>query len=141
MRLLLLLAWLIAGAALAQPVDPQRDVQRALMQRQQQSDEFALQLRQSQQRLQASPGDLGQQQYLDSRHFSERLNMENLGAQQQLSIGTSGSNATADRLAADRARQLEMQQRYELRLPPPMVRAPVTPRPKDPEPYFPSYTN
>lgn len=141
MRRLVLLACLFSGAALAQGVDPQRDVQRALMQRQQQSDEFALQLRQSQQRLQAAPGDLNQQQYLDSRHFGERLGLENLGAQQQQSIGVAGSNATLDRLSADRARQVEMQQRFELRLPPPMVRAPVTPRPRDPEPYFPSYTN
>jgi hypothetical protein len=137
-----ILACLFSGTAFAQPVDVQSDVQRALMQRQQQSDEFLLQLRQSQQRLQVAPGDLNQQQYLDSRHLGERHGMENLGAQQQLSIGQSpATNPSLDRQAADRARQMELQRPFELRLPPPMVRAPVTPRPRDPDPYFPSFTN
>jgi hypothetical protein len=30
---------------------------------------------------------------------------------------------------------MELQRPYELRLPPPQVRVPITPRPKDPEPY------
>lgn len=142
----ILLACLLPGAVAAQPMDIdrqiQRDVNRALMQRQQQSDEFALQLRQSQQRLQASPGDLNQQQYLDSRHLGERHGMENFGAQQQLSIGQSPlSSPGLERQASDRERQLELQRPFELRLPPPMVRAPITPRPKDREPYFPSITN
>jgi hypothetical protein len=114
-------------------------VQRALMQRQQQSDDFALQLRQSQQRLQLAPGDLNQQQTLESQHLSERQRLDSLGAQQQLSIGQGTAGATQDRLSADRERQMELQRPFELRLPPPQVRAPVTPRPKDPVPYFPSY--
>lgn len=137
MRLALLLTCLLSCAANAQDTD----IQRALMQRQQQSDAFALQLRQSQQRMQVAPGDLGQQQYLDSRYLNERQGLENLGAQQQLSIGNSGLQPQVERQAADRARQAELQRPFELRLPPPMVRAPVTPRLKEPEPYFPSYEN
>lgn len=137
-----ILLCLLSGTAFAQPVEVQRDVQRALMQRRQQSDEFSLQLRQSQQRLQAPPGDLNQQRYLDSRHLGERHGMENLGAQQQLSIGVSPSDSPSlERQSADRARQMELQRPFELRLPPPMVRSPVTPRLKDSEPYFPSFTN
>ena len=111
-------------------------MQRALIQRQQQSDEFALQLRQSQQRLQATPGDLNQQQSLESQQLGERQRLESLGAQQLLSIG---QGAGVSRLNQDR--QVELQQPYELRLPPPQVRAPITPRPKERDPYFPSFTN
>lgn len=132
-----MIAWLVSCAAYAQ----EGDIQRALMQRQQQSDAFSLQLRQSQQRLQATPGDLNQQQYLDSRYLNERHALENLGAQQQLSIGTSGTQPQIERQGADRAREVEMLRPFELCLPPPMVRTPVTPRPKQSEPYFPSYTN
>ena len=130
MRRLLILACLVSGEALAQ----ERDVQRALMQRQQQSDDFALQLRQSQERLQATPGDLNQQQYVESRQLGERQRLENLGTQQQFSTGPRRSDA-------DLSRERQIQQPYELRLPPPQVRAPVTPRPKERDPYFPSFTN
>lgn len=136
MRRLLAFACLFSGMAVAQDAD----VQRALMQRQQQSDEFALRLRQSQQRLELAPGDLNQQQTLDSRQLNERQALENLGAQQQQSLGTVGSSPITERQAADRARQMELQKPYELRLPPPMVRSPVTPRPKERAPYFPDTT-
>ena len=137
MRRLLAVACLFSGAALAQDAD----IQRALLLRQQQSDEFALRLHQSQQRLELAPGDLNQQQTLESRQLGERQALENLGAQQQLSIGTPGTSPVIERQAADRARQMELQKPYELRLPPPMVRTPVTPRPKEREPYFPDLTN
>jgi len=126
---LLILACFFSSASLAQD----RDVQRALKQRQLQSDEFALQLRQSQERLQVKPGDLNQQQYLESRQLGERQRLENLG-EQQLSSGQHRQNA-------DLSRERQMQQPYELRLPPPQVRAPITPRPKERDPYFPSFTN
>ena len=137
MRLALLFACLVSCSAYAQ----ESDIQRALMQRQQQSEAFSLQLRQSQQRLQAAPGDLGQQQSLDNRYLIERQALENVGAQQQLSIGNSGLQPQVERQGADRARQAELQRPFELRLPLPMVRAPVTPRLKEREPYFPSYEN
>ena len=46
-----------------------------------------------------------------------------------------------DAVVLDRARQAELQRPFELRLPPPMVQAPVTPRLKEHEPYFPIYEN
>src|SRR5258706_12193098 len=133
MKRWVLLACLLSAPALAQ----ERDVQRALSQRQQQSDELALQLRQSQQRLQLSPGDLNQQQFLESQHLGERQRFEALGVQQQLSIGQGRTDGAS--LARDR--QMELQRPHELRLPPPQVRAPIAPRPKEREPYFPSFTN
>jgi hypothetical protein len=135
-RLVLLLGCMVSFASVAQD----RDVQRALIQRQLQSEEFALQLRQSQQRLQLIPGDLNQQQYLDAQQLTERQRLENLGAQQQLSIGQAvPGTSLQQRQQGDRDRQMELQRPFELRLPPPQVRAPITPRPKDPVPYFPSY--
>ena len=44
-----------------------QDIQKQLLQRQQQSDAFLLQLRQSQERLRVAPGDLKRLQELDSR--------------------------------------------------------------------------
>ena len=130
---ILILACLISGTALAQ--NP--EVQRALIMRQQRTDEFSLQLRQSQQRLQLAPGDLNQQQYLESQQLGERQRLENLGAQQQFSVG----QGRTDSAALNRDRQMELQRPFELQLPPPQVRAPITPRPKEHEKYFPSYTN
>ena len=132
-RVLFLLC-LCVGPAQAQD----RDVQRALMQRQQQSDEFQLQLHHSQQRLRLAPGDLNQQQDLDSQQGQQRQWLENLGAQQQLSIGQGTSanptaGLTAERQRADLDRQMELQRPFELRLAPPQVRVPITPRLKDPE--------
>lgn len=134
-RILFLLC-LCAGAAHAQ----ERDVQRALMLRQQQSDEFQLQLRHSQQRLLLAPGDLNQQQDLEREQNQQRQRLENLGAQQQLSIGQGTpanptAGLTAERQRADLDRQMELQRPFELRLRPPQVKVPITPRPKDPERY------
>lgn len=141
MRRLLLVACLASGAAHAQ----ERDIQRSLMLRQQQSDEFALQLRQSQQRLQAAPGDLRQQQSLESGQLQERQRLENLGAQQQGAFGLSGSGTPGslvhERQQADRDRQTVLDRPSVLQLPPPQLREPVTPRPKEPARYFPDYAN
>ncbi len=132
MRAHLLLACLCSTAAQAQ----ERDIQRALMQRQQQADEFALQLRQSQQRLQVVPGDLNQQQALEARQLQERQRLESMGVQEQRSVGQDGlGRFDAERLHADRDRRMELQRPYEFRLPPPAIREPITPRPKGPEPY------
>jgi len=78
MRFLFLLLAALALPALAQD----QAVQRALIQRQQQSDAFALQLRQSQQRLQVPPGDLRLQQDLDARQSSERRRLDNVSSRQ-----------------------------------------------------------
>ena len=109
-----------------------RDIQRALIQRQQQSNEFSLQLRQSQQRLQIVPGDLRQQQELESSQLQQRQRLETLDAQQLNAIQQRSSEADAtrlilDRAHADRERQAELQRPNVLQLPPPQVRQPYTP--------------
>ena len=77
MRPTLLLLFL-AAPAFAQNAD----VQKELMQRQQQSDRFNQQLRQSQERLAVPPGDLRRQQEIDARQFSERQRLDNVSEQQ-----------------------------------------------------------
>lgn len=69
--------------ALAAPAAAQDDdVQRALIQRQQQSDEFTQQLRQSQELLKVPPGDLEARTRQESKHLDERRRLENLDASQ-----------------------------------------------------------
>jgi hypothetical protein len=84
MRNLFFLAAVAAFPALAQD----QGVQRQLIQRQQQSDAFQLQLRQSQDRIQAAPGDLKHQQELDARQFSERQRLNDTGDRQLTEIRT-----------------------------------------------------
>jgi hypothetical protein len=72
---------LLAAAAL--PVLAQdQGIQRQLIQRQQQSDAFLLQLRQSQERLQLPPGDLRRMHDLEARQLSERQRLENVSEKQ-----------------------------------------------------------
>lgn len=78
MRFLVLLLAGFALPALAQ----EQDVQRQLIQRQQQSDAFLLQLRQSQERLQVPPGDLKRMQELDARQNGERQRLDNVSEKQ-----------------------------------------------------------
>jgi len=78
MRFLFLLLAALTLPALAQD----QAVQRALIQRQQQSEAFALQLRQSQERLQVPPGDLRLQQDLDALQSSERQRLDNVSSRQ-----------------------------------------------------------
>lgn len=59
-----------------------QDIQKQLIQRQQQSDAFTLQTRQSQERLQLPPGDLKRLQELDSRQTGERQRLDNLSEKQ-----------------------------------------------------------
>jgi len=72
---------LLTGVALSAPAQEQ-DIQRQLILRQQQSDAFTLQLRQSQERLQVSPGGLKRQQELDARQTGERQRLDNVSAKQ-----------------------------------------------------------
>jgi hypothetical protein len=65
---------LVAAPALGQ----QWETQRALIERDQQSASFALQLRQSQEAVQPGPGD--------NRHLNERQRMDNLEVQQLQSV-------------------------------------------------------
>ena len=78
MRFLVMLLAATAVPALAQD----QGIQRQLIQRQQQSNAFQLQLLQSQDRLQVAPGDLRRQQDLDARQFSERQRLDNVSDRQ-----------------------------------------------------------
>jgi len=78
MRTLLILLSMMALPALAQD----QAAQRQLIQRQQQSDAFQLQLRQSQERLQVPSGDLKRMQELDARQLSERQRLNNVSDRQ-----------------------------------------------------------
>ena len=69
--------------ALAAPAAAQDEsVQRELIQRQQQSDEFTQQLRQSQELLKVPPGDLEGRTRVDSQQLEQRHQLENLDASQ-----------------------------------------------------------
>lgn len=64
--------------AVAPAAAQEQEIQRALIQRDQQSAGFALQLRQSQEQVPPAPGD--------SRHLNERQRLENLSGQQLLNV-------------------------------------------------------
>jgi len=71
---LVLVLALVTARALAQ----EQEVQRALIQRDQQSAGFAQQLKQSQEQVQPAPGD--------NRHLNERQRLENVSVQQLLDV-------------------------------------------------------
>lgn len=71
-----------AAPSLAQDAD----IQRQIIQRQQQSDAFQLQLRQSQERLHVAPNDLRRQQELDARQASERQRLDDVSARQLIEV-------------------------------------------------------
>jgi len=71
---LVLVLALVTARALAQ----EQEVQRALIQRDQQSAGFAQQLKQSQEQVQPAPGD--------NRHLNERQRLENVSGQQLLDV-------------------------------------------------------
>lgn len=78
MRTALLLV-LFAASASAQ----EADIQKQLIQRQQQSDAFSLQLRQSQEALKVPPAA---RPALEGRQLSERLRLENVSEKQLLEV-------------------------------------------------------
>jgi multidrug resistance efflux pump len=94
---------LAIGPALAQ----EQEIQRALIQRQQRSDAFALQLRQAQERLRVAPGDLRRQQAIESRHLAERQRLENLNERQLREVrpDTPQELRPYERLKADEERR------------------------------------
>ena len=94
----------------------EQDVQRALMQRDQQSAEFALRLKQSQERPPPAPGD--------ERHLRERQALENLGEQQLQSVQ---KELPQELRAYERQRAADER---ILRLPPPVVRVPHPEKPR-----------
>lgn len=109
---LLLAAALAAG--IAQAGDP--SVQRALIERDQQSEAFARQLRQSQDARQ------GRNPALEARQLSERQAAENL---EQRQLQSAGQPLAADPVVAGQLQPYERQRAADertLRLPPPVVR-------------------
>ena len=103
MRFLALLLAFPAVPAFAQDLG----VQRQLIQRQQQSDAFQLQLRQSQDRLQVAPGDFRHQQELDARQASERQRLDDVSARQLIDVkpDTSQELRPYERQRADEERR------------------------------------
>ena len=75
MRPISVLLFVLASPSFAQ----NQDIQKHLIQRQQQSDAFALQLRHSQELVKVLPG---KKQELEARQFSERLRLENVSERQ-----------------------------------------------------------
>jgi hypothetical protein len=107
----LLVLVLVTAPAFAQ----EQEVQRALFQRDQQSAEFALQLKQSQEGATPSPGD--------NRQLNERQRLENLSSQQLLNVEKDPPQAP---------RPYERQKAADERtfmLPPPVVRPQPSPKP------------
>ena len=78
MRPTLIVLFVLSAPAFAQDQATQRE----LIQRQQQLDAFALQLRQSQQMLHVAPGDFKLRQEIESRHLSERQQLESVSERQ-----------------------------------------------------------
>ena len=111
MRLALLLV-VVTVPALAQ----EQEVQRALILRDQQSAEFALRLKQSQERPPPAPGD--------ERHLRERQALENLGEQQLQSVQ---KELPLELRAYERQRAADER---ILRLRPPVVRVPQPEKPR-----------
>jgi hypothetical protein len=79
MRILLLLLAAAALPAFAQDAD----IQKQLIQRQQQSDAFTLQLRQSQEAAKVSPA---MRPAVEARQLSERVRLENVSGKQLLEV-------------------------------------------------------
>jgi hypothetical protein len=107
----ILLFLTISAPAFAQ----EQEVQRALIQRDQQSSGFALQLKQSQEQVEPAPGD--------NRHLNERQRLENLSGQQLLNV---------DKDPPQAPRPYERQKAADERmfmLPPPEVKAQPLPKP------------
>jgi hypothetical protein len=118
---LLLLA--CALPALAQ----QQDVQKELMLRQQQSDAFNLQLRQSQEALKAPPAA---RPALESRQLTDRQRLENLSEQQRLDVkpDTPQSLRPYEREKADAERR-SLAAPPEVPVPPAQPAQPILPQP------------
>ena len=108
---------LVAISALIQvsAIAQEQEVQRALIQRDQQSEGFSLQLRQSQEKVQPAAGD--------NRHLNERQRLENLSGQQLLDVKPEPPPAP---------RAYERQKAADERtfmLPPPVIRPQSLPKP------------
>lgn len=90
--------------------DPEADVRRALIERQQRTDELVLRLQQSQQA--PAPGNVRLQQELDFLHMKQLQKLHNLNARQLRQFDASQLAAPADPSAA-RMLMLQQQQTFE----------------------------
>jgi hypothetical protein len=122
MRAALLFLICVGAPALAQD----QGVQKQLIQRQQATDAFNLQMKQSQEALKASPAD---RRALESRQFSDRQRLDNLSEQQLRDVRLD---------AAPEYRPYERQKADMEREPfrGPIIEVPVRPAPKA-EPILP----
>ncbi len=89
---------------------PEADIQRALLERQQRSDELILRIQQSQ--PPPSPGNLRQQQELDTLHLQNLQRLQNLNAQQLRQFDGSQQMPPADPNAG-RTQTLQQLQQFE----------------------------
>ena len=119
-----LLLLLVAAPSFAQDAGTQRQ----LIERQQRTDAFNLQLRQSQDALKASPAE---RQSLDARQLSERQRLDNISDQQLRDV-------KPDALIQQELRPYERQKADMERQPfrGPIIEVPVRPAPKA-EPILP----
>ena len=105
---------LLVCAALAQPARAQdQAVQRALIMRQQQSDAFSLQLRQSQQQLSLPTRDLQRKLDIETSQLRQREDLDSLGTRQLREVGQDTPDALRpyerSRLEAERRALLNPQ--------------------------------
>jgi hypothetical protein len=100
----LIAAFAITTSALAQD----QAVQRELMRRQQQSDAFVQQLRQSQELVNVPPGDAARRREVEIRQFGERQRLEQASEQQLRDVRPDlpPDLRTYERLKAEEARRL-----------------------------------
>jgi multidrug resistance efflux pump len=83
-----MMKYALLGALIALPAFGQEQaIQRELIVRQQQSDAFTLQLRQSQQQLQIPPGDFRRRVELEASQLRQRQELDNLSARQLTEAG------------------------------------------------------
>jgi len=115
MRRALLLLALFSPAALAQNAE----IQKQLILRDQQSAEFAFQLRQSQEALNVAPA---RRASVEARQLWDRQRLENLDQQQRLTV----SQDTPDALRPQERQQAELDRRPFMS---PIVEVPVEPAP------------
>ena len=84
-------------------------VQRALIQRDQQTDAFQLQLRQWQERIAVPPGDVRRQQEIDARQIGDRQRLDEATDRQMRDVRPDGSTESRPyerQKAADERRPL-----------------------------------
>jgi hypothetical protein len=139
MRNAMLIAALLLPAAVAH-ADNAADTRRAIMERDQMSEDFARGLRQYRQRMDVPSGDPQRSQALEQQFIRENQAADSMNAQQQLEMrlrngGAAGAEYDAQRFAAERraADARAVQEREDLRRD-----EDARKRREQPEPYTPT---